>query len=96
MGKYILLPLNFFQFQNRKSILFMANLEVISSTKIFFSFSLQAQDMIRADRFTVSPITEYSRRFPLVPTTPAKTNPEAIPMLHSVFILSVGKVKKIS
>lgn len=84
----MLLPLNFFQCQNLKSILFMANFEVASSTNIFFSFSLQAQDIILADRFTLSPMTEYSLLFPLVPTTPAKTNPDEMPMLHSVFIFS--------
>lgn len=38
--------------------------------------------MILADRFTLSPITEYSLRLPLVPTTPANTRPVPMPMLH--------------
>ena len=47
-----------------------------------------------AAKFTESPITEYLKNIynkyslldPLVPTTPANTNPVAIPILHLQFI----------
>ena len=42
--------------------------------------SLQAAYIILAERFTESPNSEYSLLEPLVPTTPAKTSPVAIPI----------------
>lgn len=43
--------------------------------------------MILAARFTTSPSTENSFLDPEVPTTPLKTSPEEIPILHEVSIL---------
>lgn len=42
--------------------------------------------MSLAARLTESPSTEYSRLDPLVPTTPAKTVPVAIPIEHGHLI----------
>eukprot|EP00352_Strombidinopsis_acuminata_P001371 CAMPEP_0176347294 /NCGR_PEP_ID=MMETSP0126-20121128/6938_1 /TAXON_ID=141414 ORGANISM="Strombidinopsis acuminatum, Strain SPMC142" /NCGR_SAMPLE_ID=MMETSP0126 /ASSEMBLY_ACC=CAM_ASM_000229 /LENGTH=65 /DNA_ID=CAMNT_0017695375 /DNA_START=5164 /DNA_END=5361 /DNA_ORIENTATION=- len=44
--------------------------------------------MILAAKFTVSPRTENSLRDPEVPTTPEKTSPDEIPMLHHVLSIS--------
>jgi hypothetical protein len=61
---------------------------VLSSIMIFLSGSVQAACINLAERFTESPNTEYSRLDPAVPTTPAKTGPVPIPILHLQFICS--------
>mgnify|MGYP003330258313 CR=1 FL=1 len=43
---------------------------------------LQEAYIILADKLTESPNSEYSLLEPLVPTTPQKTNPVAIPILQ--------------
>lgn len=54
------------------------------STHIF-SLLYFNEPIILAARLTTSPRTENSLRDPVVPTTPLKTSPEEIPILHFVF-----------
>lgn len=58
---------------------------VISQQIILLVCSMQACYINFLERMTESPITEYSRRKPLVPITPEKTVPVEIPMLQSQF-----------